>query len=75
MDYRRSYPVPHLRFGHFFGGMHAIVAFVLGVLLTVIYEWGKTLITPIFVHAGINFVASLGVVFMMVAHAITGDWC
>jgi len=56
-------------FGHFFGGMHAIVAFVLGVLLTVIYEWGKTLITPIFVHAGINFVASLGVVFMMVAHA------
>ena len=56
-------------FGHFFGGMHAIVAFFLGVLLTVIYEWRKTLVTPIFVHAGINFVASLGVVFMMVAHA------
>jgi len=55
--------------GHFFGITHAGVAFVGGLLLTVLYEWRKTLITPILVHAGINFVSAVGTIFMMVAHA------
>jgi hypothetical protein len=54
---------------HFFGVTHLGVAFALGLLLTAIYEWRKTLITPILVHAAINFVAALGMALMMVAHA------
>jgi membrane protease YdiL (CAAX protease family) len=56
-------------FCHFYSGMYVVVAFVLGVLLTVVYEWRKTLITPIFVHAGINFIAFLSVVLMMTVYA------
>lgn len=56
-------------FGHFFGATHAGFAFVLGLLLTALYEWRKTLIAPIVVHGGINFVAALGTVLMMVANA------
>ena len=56
-------------FCHTFGGIHAAAAFVLGLILTAVYEWRKTLITPIFVHAGINFIAFLSVVLMMTAYA------
>lgn len=56
-------------FVHTFGVIHAVVAFVLGLVLTAVYEWRKTLITPIFVHAGINFIAFLSVVIMMTAYA------
>jgi membrane protease YdiL (CAAX protease family) len=56
-------------FIHPYGVVHAGAASVLGLLLTAIYEWRKTLITPIFVHAGVNFVAALGTVLLMVAHA------
>jgi membrane protease YdiL (CAAX protease family) len=56
-------------FGHFFGVTHSDVAFVLGLLLTAVYQWRKTLITPIFVHAGINSFAALGAALMMVANA------
>jgi membrane-associated protease RseP (regulator of RpoE activity) len=54
---------------HFFGAMHAGVAFVLGLLLTLLYEWRQTLIAPMAVHAGINAVAALGVAVMSVAYA------
>lgn len=56
-------------FIHTFGVIHAVVTFVLGLVLTAVYEWRKTLITPIFVHAGINFIAFLSVVIMMTAYA------
>jgi membrane protease YdiL (CAAX protease family) len=56
-------------FSHFFGMTHSIVAFVLGLLLTVIYEWRKTLVTPIAIHVGINLVAALGVVAVMITQA------
>ena len=56
-------------FGHFFGATHAGYAFAIGLLLTAIYEWRKTLITPIVAHAGINFVAALGTLLTMIAHA------
>lgn len=55
-------------FCHTFGGIHTAVAFVLGLVLTAVYEWRKTLITPIFVHAGINFIALLSVVILMSAY-------
>lgn len=54
---------------HFFGAKHAGVAFVLGLLLTLLYEWRRTLIAPIAVHAGINAVMALGVAAMAVAYA------
>jgi membrane protease YdiL (CAAX protease family) len=56
-------------FIHTFGAIHAVVAFVLGLVLTAVYEWRKTLITPIFVHAGINFMAFLSVILMMNAYS------
>jgi S1-C subfamily serine protease len=56
-------------FSHFFGVTHAIVAFVLGLLLTAIYHWRKTLIAPILVHAGLNFISAVGTVLMMIAYA------
>ena len=63
--------VQSLIFGvcHFFGAMHAGVAILLGLLLTLLYEWRKTLIAPIFVHSGINAVAALGVAIMAVTYA------
>jgi membrane protease YdiL (CAAX protease family) len=56
-------------FCHFFGALHAGVAFVLGLLLTLLYQWRKTLIAPIFVHTGINAVAALGVAVMAIDYA------
>lgn len=56
-------------FSHFFGSLHAAVASVLGLLLTLVYQWRKTLIAPIFVHAGINAVAALGVAVMAMDYA------
>lgn len=55
-------------FIHNFGAIHAVVAFFLGLVLTGVYEWRKTLITPIFVHAGINFMAFLSIIFIMNAY-------
>ena len=71
--FRKRMPLPVagliqcLLFGfcHTFGVIHAAVAFVLGLIFTAIYEWRKTLITPIFVHAGINFISLLSVVILM----------
>jgi CAAX protease family protein len=56
-------------FCHFFGALHAAVASVLGLILTLLYQWRKTLIAPIFVHAGINAVAALGVAVMAMDYA------
>jgi len=56
-------------FAHFFGVMHAGVAFLVGLLLTLLYEWRGTLLAPILAHAGINLIGALGVVVMMAAHA------
>lgn len=56
-------------FGHTFGALHATFAFLMGILLTVLYTWRKTLITPIFVHSGVNLIAAIGVVFMAIGYA------
>jgi S1-C subfamily serine protease len=39
--------------------------FFLGLILTAAYEWRKSLVTPIFVHAGNNLIAALGLLLMM----------
>ncbi len=56
-------------FGHFFGTTHAIVATGLGIIMTLVYQWRKTLLAPIFVHIGNNFFASLGMLMLMAQHA------
>ncbi len=56
-------------FTHSFGLVHSAVASVLGLLLTVVYTWRKTLLAPMFVHAGINFVAAVAIVAMMNIYA------
>lgn len=56
-------------FCHFFGTTHAVVAVAIGLLVTAVYEWRKTLVTPVFVHAGINFVSAIGVLAMMAEFA------
>lgn len=56
-------------FSHFLGVTHGCVAFVTGLFLTAVYEWRKTLITPILVHAGVNMAWALTAVSMIVAHA------
>ena len=56
-------------FVHFFGTVHSVGAFLGGILLTLIYAWRKTLVTPILVHAGVNAASALGVVLMMIAYA------
>jgi len=58
-------------FIHVFGLTHAGISVVIGLLLTALYEWRKTLITPILVHSGLNFAGALGTVLLMVAHANT----
>ncbi|MCA9178034.1 MAG: PDZ domain-containing protein [Planctomycetales bacterium] len=59
-------------FSHFFGAAHGVAASIAGLLLTGVYAWRRTLITPIFVHVGINFVASLSAAMLMFAHANSG---
>jgi membrane protease YdiL (CAAX protease family) len=56
-------------FSHFFGTSHAIYAVAVGIVLTLLYEWRKTLVSPIFVHAGINFLAAIGTLVMMAQYA------
>ena len=56
-------------FGHFFGAMHASIAFLTGLMLTALYQWRQTLIAPILAHTGINLIAALSLMSMMAAHA------
>jgi membrane protease YdiL (CAAX protease family) len=54
---------------HTFGAMHNVAVFFLGLILTAVYQWRKTLLAPIFVHAGNNLIAMLGLVVLMVVSA------
>jgi len=58
-------------FAHFYTAMQNVVIVVLGLVLTAVYEWRKTLVTPILVHSGVNFVAAVGTVVMMIINANT----
>jgi len=52
-------------FLHPYSVAHSIGAALLGAVLTLIYEWRKTLLTPVLIHMGVNFVAALGVLILM----------
>ncbi len=54
---------------HTFGTLHSVAVFFLGLVLTLVYEWRKTLLAPIFVHAGNNMFAALCFLAMTVAYA------
>jgi membrane protease YdiL (CAAX protease family) len=56
-------------FCHTFGTIHAVIAVVLGIALTLVYQWRKTLVTPIVVHAGLNLTSAIGVLAMMAQSA------
>ncbi len=56
-------------FGHFYGIAHSIMAVGIGLTLTAVYEWRKTLFTPIVVHIGLNFLWAIGTLAMMVDYA------
>lgn len=56
-------------FCHFFGTTHAVVASILGIVITAVYEWRKTLITPILMHAGINAISAIGTIALMHQYA------
>ncbi|MEX0718801.1 MAG: CPBP family glutamic-type intramembrane protease [Planctomycetaceae bacterium] len=52
--------------GWWLGAPYAAATFVLGLLLTFLYEWRKTLAAPILAHTGMNFLAAAGMLAMMV---------
>ncbi len=56
-------------FGHFFGSAHAVAATVVGLVLTLVYYWRRTIFAPIFVHVGYNALAAVGVFLAMHANA------
>ncbi|QDU26074.1 serine endoprotease [Anatilimnocola aggregata] len=56
-------------FVHSYSLPHSLAAAGLGLALTAIYEWRKTLLTPILIHMGNNFIAALGVMLMMLVAA------
>lgn len=58
MTSRPSYPT--------YGFSYAVLTFILGLLLALVYEWRKTLVTPIFVHALQNLTVAVFVVVAMV---------
>lgn len=51
--------------GHTFGTAHAIAAGGLGFLFALLYEWRKTLVTPILAHGGMNLLASIAAFGLM----------
>jgi membrane protease YdiL (CAAX protease family) len=58
-------------FVHSYSLAHSLAAVVMGIVLTIVYEWRRTLLTPILIHAGINFIAAAGVVALMAQAAST----
>jgi membrane-associated protease RseP (regulator of RpoE activity) len=52
--------------------LYVCVTFAMGLMLTAVYEWRKTLLAPILVHAGINFIAAVGMALMMIQFATGG---
>jgi len=52
-------------FGHSFGLVHAVGACFMGMILTLLYEWRQTLVTPIMVHAGVNFLCAIALALAM----------
>jgi membrane protease YdiL (CAAX protease family) len=56
-------------FGHTFGMVHSIAASVMGLILALVYEWRKTLITPMLIHGLSNALSALSVLLLALAYA------
>ena len=56
-------------FAHSLNWIHAIMPASLGLVLTLVYSWRKTIFAPIFLHAGFNGLAALSMFLSMHAHA------
>jgi membrane protease YdiL (CAAX protease family) len=56
---------------HHYGAYATVVAFFYGIVLSGIYLWRRTLVTPVLTHGAINFVAMLGLIAVAIesAHA------
>jgi membrane protease YdiL (CAAX protease family) len=52
---------------HSYGIAHSAVTFLLGIGLAVIYDWRKTLLTPIFVHCIQDTLAAVRAVIILIA--------
>ena len=49
--------------------MYTVIVFFIGLILTAVYEWRKSLLTPVFVHAGCNMLFVAGVFATMIVNA------
>lgn len=54
---------------HSFGLVHSIGAALIGLVLTAVYRWRKTLVTPMLVHSGANVIAFATLVAAAIAYA------
>jgi uncharacterized protein len=54
---------------HRYGPVGTLVVAVHGGVFSLIYLWRKTLLTPIFVHAGYNFLVAVGMLLAIQANA------
>lgn len=52
-----------------YGLMYTVIVFFIGLILTAVYEWRKSLLTPVFVHAGCNMLFVAGVFATMIVNA------
>jgi S1-C subfamily serine protease len=61
-------PVQALAFAllHFYGTLHTVLVFLIGIALAMVYRWRGTLLAPLFVHSGFNLVAA--VFFALAVH-------
>lgn len=53
---------------HVYSPLQVGIVFLLGLILTAVYAWRKTLITPILVHIGVNLINAAMVLLMMWLH-------
>ncbi len=52
-----------------YGLMYMVAVFFIGLILTAVYEWRKSLLTPVFVHTGWNMLFAVGIFVMMIVNA------
>ncbi len=53
---------------HVYSPLQVGIVFLMGLILTGVYEWRKTLVTPILVHIGVNLISAAMVLLMMWLH-------
>ena len=54
---------------HHYGAYATVVTFFCGIVLSGIYFWRRTLVTPVLTHGAINFVGMMGLIAVAIASA------